>query len=241
MRFSTFFVLLVLVLLIFGVRTARVTMSRVSADPPAASELQNQPPKENDDSKSAMSPKGRTKHGADAAKARSRISDLSQPVASNEVLWKAEVSAKATKPQAARQEAIENAAEKLSAYMRARFHDFKYKPTPQFLVEHKMVDEGRDEKLTLSDPEAPEMTLHTLAVELREPQLHLLLAEDRQERGTERLWQAGHLLGGLVVMLIALVGYIRLDDWTKGYLSLPLKLGALSVAIAGPVVLWWVV
>ena len=56
-----------------------------------------------------------------------------------------------------------------------------------------------------------------------------------------RRWQAGRGLGGLLIILLAVIGYVRLDDWTKGYISLPLKLAAAAVAIAGPVILWLLV
>jgi hypothetical protein len=103
------------------------------------------------------------------------------------------------------------------------------------------VIESRDEPQTLTSPEAPEMMRHTLTIELRADQRDQLLTEDRREHSIERLWQAGRGLGGLLIILMAVVGYIRLDDWTRGYLSLPLKLGARAVAVAGPVVVWWLI
>jgi hypothetical protein len=158
-------------------------------------------------------------------------------------LWKAEVSGgPKTTAEAARQDALNNAADKLGQYMREHYLGYRWSPTAKFLTDHGMVTEGRNETQVIKDaPEAPPMVRHTLAIELRETQLKQLLNEDRRERGIERMWQAGRGLGGVLVMLVALVAYLRLDDWTKGYLSLPLKLGALSVAIAGPVVLWWLV
>jgi hypothetical protein len=143
------------------------------------------------------------------------------------------------------------AAEKLNERLHQRFPGFRWTPTPRFLVEHRLIDNGRDEKQVLSDAaqiladsekvKVPEMVRHTLTIEVRDAQLSDLLEEDRHERGIERLWLAGRGLGGLLVMLVAIVGYLRLDDWTKGYLSFPLKIGALAVAVAGPVVLWWLV
>jgi len=241
MRFSTFFILLVLVLAVFGIRAARSTVIYVPPMPPAQARVPYQQHRNDDDSNPAMS-KNKNKRGPDMqAKARPRTPELAQPVPPKEPLWKAEINGQGTSPQAARQEAVKSAAEKLSAHLRARFPDFKYTPTPQFLIDHKMVDEGHDEKLTLDDPSGPEMTMHTLTVELRPDPLDELLTADRHERGGDRLWEAGRILGGLLVMLIALVGYVRLDDWTKGYFSFPLKLGALGLAVAGPVVCWWLI
>jgi hypothetical protein len=237
MRASTFFILLVLVLAIVGIHQARSTVTYV---PPMPARVRNQQHRADDDNPGATS-QNKNKQAAAAPNIRPHAPEAAQPAPPKEPLWKAEISGQGTSPQAARQEAIKNAAEKLSAHLRARYPDFKYIPSPQFLIDQKMVDEGRDEKMTLSDPAAPEVTLHTLVVEMREDHLNQLLVKDRQERGHERLWEAGHVLGGLLVMLIALVGYVRLDDWTKGYFSLPLKLGALSLAVAGPVVCWWLI
>ncbi len=242
MRFSTFFILLVMVLVVFGIRAARSTVTYVNAYSPPVPAFRNQQHRDDDEANSPPS-KNKNKRGPEMqAKARPHTPELTQPAAPKEPLWKAEAVGQGTSPKVARQEAIISAAEKLGAHLRARFPDFKYVPTLDFLVNHKMVDEGRDERLTIEDPAAPQdMTRHTLTVELRQDTLDDLLTADRHERGQERLWEAGHILAGLVVMLIALVGYVRLDDWTKGYFSLPLKLGALSLAVAGPVVCWWLI
>lgn len=142
----------------------------------------------------------------------------------------------------ARDDALRAAARELSYYLKSRYPDFRYVPTPQFLLDQRMVDAGEDETQVINNaPEAPVMVRHKVTIELREGHLESLLEEDRHERSVERLWWAGRGLGGLIIALLALVGYVRLDDWTKGYLTLPLKLGAVIIALVGPAVLWWLI
>jgi hypothetical protein len=161
-----------------------------------------------------------------------------RPQTAGEPMWKAEVSGEfQTTAAAARLDAQKAAARKLGEKLRDKIPGFRYEPTVKFLTDNRMLNEGVEEKQVLTDPSAPVMLRQTVTVELREPQLKVLMEEDRRERVTERLWQAGHILAGLLAMLVAVAGYVRLDDWTKGYFSLPLKLGALALAAGGAVVL----
>jgi len=141
----------------------------------------------------------------------------------------------------ARQQALKAAAEKLSAYLQARFPGYRYRPTPDFLVSHKLVDAGENVEYVLDNPEAPKMVRHKLTVELRDLQLARLLDEDRREHSAERLEVAGRGLAGLVLILVALVGYVRLDDWTRGYFSTFLKFTALALAVGGAALLWYLI
>jgi len=46
------------------------------------------------------------------------------------------------------------------------------------------------------------------------------------------------VLAGIVVLLLTICGYIRLDEWSKGYYTHWLKLGAIACIAAVTVVLW---
>jgi type IV secretory pathway VirB10-like protein len=164
------------------------------------------------------------------------------------VLWSKEVSGDArTTSQAAHRSALEAAARAFGEYLKDKYPGFKWTPTLEFLLDddiergHKMVVEEQDEERRLADGEAPVLVQTKLKIELRESHEKAALQEDRKVRVESRLWQAGRGLGGLVIILFAIVGYVRMDDWTKGYLSFPLKLTALAVAVAGPAALWLLV
>lgn len=144
-------------------------------------------------------------------------------------------------PTAARQDALKAAARDLAVHLQARDPSYRYEPTARFLLENRLVDEGMMEEQDLSGPDAPKMFRNKLTLEVPMSKVSALLEEDRRERSVERLGQAGRGLAGLVVMLVALVGYFRLDDWTKGYLSTALKFTAIALAAAGAIALWWII
>ena len=61
-----------------------------------------------------------------------------------------------------------------------------------------------------------------------------ILQRDSQYRMDQRLLWAGAGLAGLVVLFGAIAGYIRLDEWSKGYYTWWLRLGALGfLGVAG--------
>ncbi len=158
-------------------------------------------------------------------------------------IWKTEVTGDfETTPEVARKDALLKAAGQVAGYMQDRFPGFRYQPTPKFLTDHRMVDEAAPESEIIDSlPDKPTMHKQKVTVELRDYHLAQLLQEDRRERSVDRLWQGGRVLGGIVVALLALIGYVRLDDWTKGYFSLALKFTALTLAVAGVILLWWLV
>jgi hypothetical protein len=158
-------------------------------------------------------------------------------------IWKTEVTGDfQTTADAARQDALKKAAEQLREYMAERVPEYRFKPTPKYLTDNRMIDEVPPEEEILNKvPGEPTMYRQKVTLELRDEQLTQLLSEDRQVRSVDRLWYGGRILGGIVVALLALIGYVRLDDWTKGYFSLALKFTALTLAVAGVVLLWWLV
>lgn len=143
--------------------------------------------------------------------------------------------------QSARQNALEAAALALGSYLKERYPGFEWTPTEDFIVEQKIIVNEKQEEQHLTDKEAPIMFTQTLSLELRESQLKAAFQENHKLRVESRLWRTGRGLAGLLIILLAVIGYVRLDDWTKGYISLPLKLAAAAVAIAGPVILWLLV
>jgi hypothetical protein len=68
-----------------------------------------------------------------------------------------------------------------------------------------------------------------------------------------RLFSAGKFLGALVALLIAVTGYIRIDDWSRGHLNgwlrgglailLVVIVAALSIgmlpSLGAAIVEWW--
>ena len=62
---------------------------------------------------------------------------------------------------------------------------------------------------------------------------------DRQARAERRMVHLGQFLAGIVALLAVVTGYIRLDEYTKGYYTGWLRLGAVSLLAAAGTGLWW--
>src|SRR5262249_4326533 len=145
-----------------------------------------------------------------------------------------------TTPDAARKDALLKAAGQVAGYMKDRFPGFRYQPTPKFLTDHRMVDEAAPDSEVIDIlPDKPTMHKQKGTIELRDYHPAQLLKQGRRERSVDRFRQGGRAPGGIVGALLALIGYVRLDDWTKGYFSLALKFTALTLAVAGIALLCW--
>ena len=69
-------------------------------------------------------------------------------------------------------------------------------------------------------------------------QLHRLGREQRAERSEERMEFAARGLGVLTVLLGVIAAYIRLDEWTKGYYTRWLAVGAAGFLTAVGLSVW---
>lgn len=236
MRTSLIAGLLMIALLAFGlrasmreshvVRVAEVARAQPGPDfeapkgPPA-------PPKVPEAPKAPDAPKELKERGRSSKLVISR-GPLPPPV------WKTEiVGDPKTSADAARRDALDKAARELHVWAAERFPSFQYWPTPKFLTDHRLVDETPAEERVLANTDAPTMFVQKVNLQLSDHQLSLLLQEDRRVHSAERLWFGGRILGGVVIALLALIGYVRLDDWTKGYFSTVLKFVAIALAVAG--------
>jgi hypothetical protein len=82
-------------------------------------------------------------------------------------------------------------------------------------------------------PDLGEGYQRTLQVEIGPKEYRALVDQDRQERVGQRDYLLAKILAGVVAVLLAVAGYFRLEDLTKGYYTGWLRLGAFLVALAG--------
>jgi hypothetical protein len=79
-------------------------------------------------------------------------------------------------------------------------------------------------------------------VHLKSPDWEQIYKLDRDarknDRAQERMLQLGKILAGALVLLAGIAGYIRLDDWTKGYYTRWLQLGGGVLLAATCAALW---
>jgi len=142
----------------------------------------------------------------------------------------------------ARNSALQKAGERVSeCYLKTLNPPIDWVPTPDFIRDDKykiVTNESTERQTIKDDPNAPPMTSVTLNLEISDSTLKAIQEQDRHYRVEQRLWFLGRGLGGLVLLLGAIAGAIRLDEWTKGYFPLPLKLGLVVLAAAGAAALW---
>jgi hypothetical protein len=65
-------------------------------------------------------------------------------------------------------------------------------------------------------------------------------ASQRELRASERQILLGRIVAGFLLVIMVLVGYLQLEEWTKGYATRLLRLLAALSLIAGALVLWLV-
>jgi hypothetical protein len=89
-------------------------------------------------------------------------------------------------------------------------------------------------------PEPVNRTMHWVTLEIPlVPELRgVLIQREREHRMQERMIWVGRILAGVVVLLIALAGYFRLEEWTKGYYTTWLRLATVGFIGSGVVALW---
>src|SRR5437764_1032335 len=85
------------------------------------------------------------------------------------------------------------------------------------------------------------VTLLTLELAITADDLKEIQQEDHKFRVEQRLWLAGRGFGGLVLLLGAVAGFMRLDELTKGYFTFPLRVAALTLGVVGALVVWFVI
>jgi hypothetical protein len=138
-------------------------------------------------------------------------------------------------------DALQVARNKFAEYLQSKHPEMAWKPSPEFMREH-MVKSKREEPKTLdSVVNSPELYQVHLDLELNADSQKEVEKEAREFQVHQRMLLLGRGLGGLVLLLGAIATWIRVDEWTKGYLTLPLRALIIALAIGGIIALWWLV
>jgi hypothetical protein len=99
-------------------------------------------------------------------------------------------------------------------------------------VKEKLVKESSEQG---KDPKS--WVVHVV---ITEGDYQEMLRLDRAVRAQQRMFWLGKILAGIVIALTAVVGYLRLDEWTKGYYTTWLRLGVVSLLGGIGIGLWWI-
>ena len=143
-------------------------------------------------------------------------------------------------PDAAQEEARQKACAWFRAYLDAKCGGVGWTPTPEELISEGVVHTDKPVEWNTEALHGYEVTAH---VDLSDAALRRLQPEvDRQRKRMQdqvvyaRLGVALRILAGLVALCLVVVGYLRLEDLTRGYYTAVLRLGAglaLLLTVAG--------
>jgi hypothetical protein len=138
----------------------------------------------------------------------------------------------------AKQDALKKAQLKVLDYLARQEPPIDWKPTPEFLVEEKMVKERETKVENL--PKSGLTYWSIFDVEVGPKTLRKILELDRQVRVLSRQILLAKILAVLVAIFAAVGLYYRLDEATKGYYSGWLFLGGLALVGAVGTAVWMI-
>jgi hypothetical protein len=146
--------------------------------------------------------------------------------------------------ESARQKALKEAYDDFLQYLRNQNPPIEWKPSsPEFVRKH-LKTEWKDEKITQDDQSLDDLQKVdriyqvTLSVEVLPKHREEILKLDQRFHAEQRLLWLAQIVGCLIALLAAIAGYVRLDEWTKGYYSGWLRLAAVGFIGAAGAGLW---
>jgi hypothetical protein len=137
----------------------------------------------------------------------------------------------------------DHASEKVKArvdrYLRREVPGLEWYPSADYIRKHLVKEsperrQNRDENL-----DGRYLKCWAWKAEVSPRDWRDILHHDRELRAEGRMLVLGKILAGLVALLAVVAGYIRLDEWTKGYYTGWLRLGAVGLLAAAGTGLWW--
>jgi hypothetical protein len=145
----------------------------------------------------------------------------------------------------AREVAQLKAREEVLTFLARQKPPVRWQPTLEFLQSHNFV---RDEVMTVEtarDANGKEVggAQHwcTLRVDLSPALFTEILEEENRSIQVDRQWLAGKVLAVVLALVLALGGYFYLDEATKGFYTVMLRLGAITLVGVVSLAVWLVI
>jgi hypothetical protein len=131
------------------------------------------------------------------------------------------------------EDALLQAQTKVTAYLRNQNPPVEWTPSLPYIQSHLVKTQPWQED-TKDFDQIGRMYRVRLDVEVTPLELSKMVNSGREFRIQQRMFLLAKVLAGLVVLLAAVSGYLRLDEYTKGYYTGWLRLAAVGlVAAAG--------
>jgi hypothetical protein len=142
----------------------------------------------------------------------------------------------------ARENALAHASKRVEELLRAHFREESWTPDPEQLessyLERYGVVREQGEPTTVEGANGDRALVARYKVELTEPYRKEVERVRREQRVQERHLILARVLAGLVVVLLVMAGYLRLEDMTRGYATHILRAAAFGLVALASVLLW---
>jgi len=139
----------------------------------------------------------------------------------------------------AEQSALRKAQRKLLTEFNGPGYRLEWVPSLDYIKKH-MVKEAADQPAQDYGPEVGVLQGIILRIGISSKDWQSLLREDRQVRSESRMLLLTKFLVGIVALLGAVAGYLRLEEMTKGYYTAWLRLAAIGFVSAVGAGIWWI-
>jgi hypothetical protein len=139
--------------------------------------------------------------------------------------------------------AMKHAQERVETLLRERFAADGWKPNEEqlsadYLIRHEVVTPQGEPEPSPGINDNEKAMVARYKVELTPSYLKEVQRLAREQRVQERHLVLARLLGWMVVLLLVVAGYLRLEDMTRGYATTLLRLGAFTLVAVAGAALW---
>lgn len=139
----------------------------------------------------------------------------------------------------AEERALKRAQEEIRKYLAQRSQPVEWVPNLEF-IRKNLVKKWETEPPQDIGHGVGEVQGVRVVVEISPKDWQYILEKDRSLRSESRMIVLAKVLAGLVALLGAVAGYLRVEEMTKGYYTAWLRLAAIGFVTAVGVGIWWV-
>jgi hypothetical protein len=144
----------------------------------------------------------------------------------------------------AKEYALEKVRGRVEKYLHSQLPGLEWYPPKEYIHDRLLKDpperrKDKDQEVEVGKGEHIMGKCWEWRVEVTAEDRKDILRHDREGRVHQRMGLLGKILAGLLVLLSVVAGYIRLDEWTKGYYTGWLRLAAAGIVAAVGTGLWW--